>query len=173
MKIKQHIHKKNWISAALLSVMIISFPQAEAFGQHIGNSFDQQEQKTEHMKKILVIGIDPNTIDFLDPELVPGLTVEKIEAGMKMEQEKLLALGFETQFFLLGLNETDVSGLIRHLKQAKYDGIVIGAGVRVPQKTFVLFEKIINAVHEYAPGSRIVFNTLPTTTAEAIQRWLQ
>lgn len=129
------------------------------------------QKELTKMKKILVIGIDPKTIDFSNPDLVPGLTAEKIEAGMKAEQEKLYRLGFKADFFLLGLTETNVTTLAAHLKSSSYDGIVVGAGVRVPQNTFVLFEKIINAIHENAPGAKIMFNTLPTNTTEAIQRW--
>lgn len=124
------------------------------------------------MKKILVIGIDPNTIDFSDPDLVRGFTVEKIQMGMKIEQEKLYGLGFETEFFLFALKETNVTKLITHLRNSTYDGIVIGAGIRVPNNTFGLFENIINAIHENAIQSKIMFNTLPTNTTDAIQRWL-
>jgi len=35
----------------------------------------------------------------------------------------------------------------------------------------LLFEKLINLVHEHAPGAKICFNTTPADTAEAVQRW--
>jgi len=44
--------------------------------------------------------------------------------------------------------------------------------VRTNPSNFVLFEKLINVVHEYAPHSRFCFNTLPSDTAAAVQRWL-
>jgi hypothetical protein len=50
--------------------------------------------------------------------------------------------------------------------------VVIGAGLRVPPAHLMLFEKLINLVHAGAPGARICFNTKPTDTVEAVQRWL-
>jgi len=35
-----------------------------------------------------------------------------------------------------------------------------------------LFERVLNAVHEFAPQARICFNTGPYDTAEAVQRWV-
>ena len=46
-----------------------------------------------------------------------------------------------------------------------------GAGMRAIDKNFLLFEKVLNAVHEHAPQARICFNTSPFDTAEAVQRW--
>jgi hypothetical protein len=37
----------------------------------------------------------------------------------------------------------------------------------------VLFEKLVNIVHDHAPHARLCFNTKPTDTAEAVQRWLK
>jgi len=48
----------------------------------------------------------------------------------------------------------------------------IGAGIRANPKYFLLFEKLLNVVHELAPKARIGFNTKPTDTVEAVQRWL-
>jgi hypothetical protein len=37
---------------------------------------------------------------------------------------------------------------------------------------FLLFEKLVNVVHENAPGARLCFNTRPDDTAESVQRWI-
>jgi hypothetical protein len=34
------------------------------------------------MTRILLLGYDPGTVDFSDPALPPGMTVEKIRAGI-------------------------------------------------------------------------------------------
>jgi len=171
--VSEQIIKNKWRIFLLLSTIIgaSSFTFSNK-NNDILTKHKEKNIKTNNMKKILVIGIDPKTIDYSNPDLVPGLTVGKIEAGMKVEKEKLQGLGFATEFFLFGLTETETSKLVTHLKKYKYDGIVIGAGIRVPQNTFTLFEKTINAVHENAPSSKIMFNTLPTNTSEAIRRWL-
>jgi hypothetical protein len=35
-----------------------------------------------------------------------------------------------------------------------------------------LFEKLINVVHQNAPTAKLCFNTKPSDTAEAVQRWV-
>jgi hypothetical protein len=35
-----------------------------------------------------------------------------------------------------------------------------------------LFEKILNLVHTLAPDAKICFNTNPSDTLEAVQRWI-
>ena len=34
------------------------------------------------MKRILLVGYDPATVDFSDPALPPGMTAEKVHAGL-------------------------------------------------------------------------------------------
>lgn len=36
------------------------------------------------MKRVLLVGFDPVTVDFSDPALPPGKTAEKIHAGIKL-----------------------------------------------------------------------------------------
>jgi hypothetical protein len=49
---------------------------------------------------------------------------------------------------------------------------MIGAGVRANPSNLLLFEKLINVVHEHAPQAKICFNTVPSDTADAVKRWL-
>jgi hypothetical protein len=48
---------------------------------------------------------------------------------------------------------------------------LIGAGLRDPEQ-LLLFEKLLNLVHEQAPRARICFNSTPADSAEAVQRWV-
>jgi hypothetical protein len=66
----------------------------------------------------------------------------------------------------------DINHFIEQLKSKNFQGVVIGAGVRPPVSNFLLFEKLVNAVHENAPNTKIIFNTNPNDTAESIKRWL-
>jgi hypothetical protein len=50
---------------------------------------------------------------------------------------------------------------------------VIGGGIRVPAKSLLLFETLINVVRQAAPGASIAFNTRPEDTADAAARWLK
>jgi hypothetical protein len=36
----------------------------------------------------------------------------------------------------------------------------------------LLFEKLVNLVHEKVPRAKLCFNTLPEDTAESVQRWV-
>ena len=63
--------------------------------------------------------------------------------------------------------------LQKQLAAAAYDSVVIGAGIRLPPKSLLLFETVINAVHKGAPNASIAFNTRPEDSAEASARWIQ
>jgi hypothetical protein len=63
--------------------------------------------------------------------------------------------------------------LEKQLKSASYDCVVIGGGLRIPPKSLLLFETIVNAVHRAAPNAAIAFNTRPEDTADAAARWLK
>ena len=41
------------------------------------------------------------------------------------------------------------------------------------QKSLLLFETVVNAVHKAAPNAAIAFNTRPEDTADAAARWLK
>lgn len=123
------------------------------------------------MKKILIIGMDPRTIDFTNPELPQGLSIEKVEQGTKATLEKLISMGYNTELFLIETGATDLSNLAKQLNEKNYDGIVIGNGIRGLASNFILFEQIINVVHANAAKSKIIFNSLPSNTDEAVKRW--
>ena len=124
------------------------------------------------MKKILIIGIDPHTIDFTTPELPQGLNAEIINKGLKSTKEQLTSMGYDTELFLFKSGASELSELANQLKEKNYDGVVAGNGIRSVKANFSLFEQIINVVHESAPNSKIIFNTLPTDSDEAVKRWL-
>ena len=125
-------------------------------------------------KNLLLIGIDPSLIDFTGPEFAafPGLTAEKVEAGIKGSITQLMELGYETELCWTDFGQTASSVIEKHLQNKEYDGVLIGAGIRVPAANFLLFEKMINSIHEYAPQSKICFNTNPMDTIAAVQRWI-
>lgn len=123
-------------------------------------------------KKILIIGMNPLTIDFNDPEIPKGLSPELVEKGTQATLEQLQAVGYKAGKFWIDNGTTDLSGLAKQLKEQNYDAIVIGNGLRSLKSNFLLFEQIINVVHTNAPHAKIVFNTLPTDTLEALKRWL-
>jgi hypothetical protein len=123
-------------------------------------------------KSVLVIGLDPAMIDFSKPGYAPGMDATKVLAGLKSSEDELTRLGYSVQMCLIDFGETAEAVVQSQLKQRRFDCILIGAGVRANPSNFILFEKLINVVHEHAPQAKICFNTLPSDTAAAVKRWL-
>jgi hypothetical protein len=125
------------------------------------------------MARVLVVGQVPETVDFSDPALPPGLNAEKINAGIAIAAAKLSERGWRADLCMIPPDETAGPMLEKQLAGATYDCVVIGAGLRLPPKTLPLLEKVIRAVHRAAPNAAIAFNTRPEDTAEAAARWLE
>jgi hypothetical protein len=125
-------------------------------------------------KSALLIGLDPNLIDFSSPdfEAFPGMTAAKVMAGLDAAVEGMKSLGYEAQHCLTDFGETAVEIVTAQLQRRHFDCVLIGAGVRTTSSNFILFEKLVNVVHVHAPRSKICFNTKPSDTLEALQRWI-
>jgi hypothetical protein len=124
------------------------------------------------MTRVLLVGYDPETVDFSDPALPPGMTVEKVHAGIAVAMKQFAERGWEADLGFIRPDETAVPTLERQLAQKSYDCVIVGAGVRLPPRGLKLFEAVINAIHKAAPGAGIAFNTVPHDSAEAAARWL-
>lgn len=166
------ISKKSSTGTLILIILLSLISCANRKNSNISTTQAQQELKTNKMKTILIIGINPGTIDFTNPELPKGLTKEMVEQGTKATLDKLISMGYEAEAFLIDTGSTDLSNLANQLKNKNYSGVVIGNGIRGQASNFILFEQVVNVVHENAPKSKIIFNTLPTNTDEAVKRWL-
>ena len=123
-------------------------------------------------KSVLVIGLDPTLIDFSKPGYAPGMDATKVLAGLKSSEDELTRLGYSVQTSLTDFGETAEKVVQMQLQQKRFDCILIGAGVRTNPSNLMLFEKLINVVHEHAPQAKLCFNTMPNDTAAAVKRWL-
>jgi hypothetical protein len=124
------------------------------------------------MKSVVLIGLDPATVDFSDPALPPGMTAEKIHAGVKLALADFATRGWDAQNCFISPDETAVLTVERCLADHVYDCVVIGAGVRLPPNRVALFESVVNAVHRAAPRAAIAFNTGPQDSGAAAARWI-
>ena len=124
------------------------------------------------MKRVLLVGFDPATVDFSDPALPPGMTAEKIHAGVKLALADFATRGWDAQNCFISPDETAVPTVERCLADHVYDCVVIGAGVRLPPNRLALFESVVNAVHRAAPRAAIAFNTSPQDSGAAAARWI-
>jgi hypothetical protein len=125
-------------------------------------------------KSVLIIGLDPTLINFSDPVYAafPGMNAARVMAGVTGDQERLKTMGYDAHVSLTDFGDTAEAVVLARLKQQQFDCIMIGAGVRVIPSHFILFEKLINLVHEHAPHAKFCFNTKPSDTAEAVLRWI-
>jgi hypothetical protein len=131
-----------------------------------------RQNKGELMKRILLLGLDPETVDFSDPALPPGMTAEKVHAGIAVALKQFTDRGWESDVGLILADETAGPTVERQLRSTNYDCVVIGGGVRLPPRNLALFEIVINAIRNAAPGAAIAFNTRPDDSADAAARWV-
>ena len=125
------------------------------------------------VKKVLFVGQQPETVDFSDPALPPGFNAEKIHAGIAVGMQQMADGGWDAALFLVRPDESATVALERQLASATYDCVVIGGGIRIPPKSLLLFERLLNSVHKSAPEASIAFNTVPQDTADAASRWFK
>ena len=125
------------------------------------------------MARILFVGLQPETVDFTDPALPPGMNAGKIHAGIGVAMKQMAERGWHVDLCLLQPDSTAAPDVERRLRAQTYDCVVIGAGIRLPPRSLWLFEAVVNAVHGAAPGAAIAFNTRPEDSADAAGRWLK
>ncbi|HTR04589.1 MAG TPA: hypothetical protein VMN82_15495 [Thermoanaerobaculia bacterium] len=124
------------------------------------------------MTRVALIGYDPAAVDYNDPALPPGMTAEKVRAGIEVSMKGFASRGWDADLLSIQADESAGAEVERFLAAGSYDCVVIGAGVRLPPKGLTVFEAVVNAVHKAAPGARVAFNTRPDDSAEAAARWL-
>ena len=123
------------------------------------------------MTRILFLGQEPTTVDFSDPAIPPGFNAEKINAGIAVAMAKMAERGWQADACMIPPNEAGSAMLAKQLSAARYDCVVIGAGIRLPPKSLSFLETVINVVRKGAPDTPIAFNTRPEDTADAAARW--
>ena len=124
------------------------------------------------MTRVLLLGLDPDTVDYSDPSLPPGMTAEKVHAGIAVAMRQFAERGWEADVGMIRPDETAGPAVERQLASKSYDCVVVGGGVRLPPRNLQLFEVVINAILKTAPGTAIAFNTRPDDSADAAGRWL-
>jgi len=124
------------------------------------------------MPRVLFVGQQPETVDFSDPALPPGVDAAKIHAGIAVALTQMAERGWQAELCLVKPDGTAGADVARRLAAQPYDCVVIGAGIRLPPRSLSMFEAVLNAVHRGAPGAAIAFNSRPEDSADAAARWL-
>src|SRR3546814_7793304 len=104
------------------------------------------------MTRILFVGQKTETVDFSDPAIPPGFDAAKINAGIEIAVAAITERGWKADLCMIPPDERAGPMLEEQLASARYDCVVIGAGLRLPPKSLSLFERVLNAVHKAAPG---------------------
>jgi hypothetical protein len=125
------------------------------------------------MTRVLLLGLQPEAVDYSDATLPPGMSAEKIHAGIELSLKQMVARGWQADVCLIQPDATAGPTVERQLGAITYDCIVIGAAVRLPPKNLWLFETVVNVVHKAAPNTSIAFNTRPEDSADAAACWLR
>lgn len=125
------------------------------------------------MTRVLLVGLQPEAVDYSDPALPPGMSAEKIHSGIELFLKQMTDRGWQADVCLIQPDATAGPAVERRLGATTYDCVVVGAGVRLPPKNLLLFETVVNAVHKAAPNTSIAFNTRPEDSADAAARWLK
>jgi hypothetical protein len=121
-------------------------------------------------KKVLMLGLDPKVVDY--SHLAVKLDEPTLRAGLAADEKRLRELGYDAKWLLLDRGETAEAVVSAALKEKTFDCVLVGAGIRTIPPMFLLFEKLINVVHEGAPHAKICFNTVPEDSAVSVQRWV-
>lgn len=125
------------------------------------------------MPKVLVIGYDPDFVDFTDPGLPPGLDKEKTGAGLAKGVEMINQHGWQGTTCLVRPDNSAPAEVEQALSGNLYDCIVIGGGIRLAQNSVPVFEAILAKIRQTAPDTPVAFNHSPETSLAAAQRWIK
>ena len=67
--------------------------------------------------------------------------------------------------------EDDLATLRDKLQQRQPDAIVVGNGIRSSMDLTFFMEQLISTAQATVPQAKILFNTMPDTTLDAVKRW--
>ncbi len=118
---------------------------------------------------VLLVGWNPDVVDY---SKWPDLNAEKLRAGLEADRDKMNTLGYEAKLGLINTTESASDTVIELLSEKTYDCVLIGAGFRTVDEYVLLFETLVNTVHQHAPQAKICFNTGPFDSVDAVQRWV-
>lgn len=123
-------------------------------------------------RSILIIGEDPAQIDFDAPGAPKDMSAAKIMDGLNGSLARLKAAGHAATLVLTRDAETVEPQITEALAHARYDVIVIGAGLRTLPPLALQFERLMNVLRAKAPSARLAFNSQPGDFDAAAMRWL-
>lgn len=120
--------------------------------------------------QVLLVGYEPEAVDFSDPALPQGLDAQKIHKGIAAALEGMRGRGWTADHCLIRPDDQAGPLLTQKLASGRYDCLVIGAGIRTWPRHLPVFEILLNAARVAAPMVPTAFNTRPEDSADAVER---
>ncbi|WP_329112615.1 hypothetical protein [Streptomyces sp. NBC_01353] len=122
--------------------------------------------------KVLFIGLHPSAVDYsqLPDDLDEAVLADRIAAGNEAAREA----GVDGVLCLIDDTSLDrAEATVRqHLQEHAFGLVMLGGGLRMLPEYTLLFERLVNALTEAAPGIRLCFSTTPENTVDALRRWI-
>jgi len=115
-------------------------------------------------RNVLLIGLDPHA--------VPGVDAALVDTAIAIGHKRLEAEGIAAQTCLIKPDAISDPEIIAQLTRNDYACVVIGGGLRKPDEMVAMLEHVIDLVRRHAPRAAIAFNTNPTTSVDAVLRWI-
>lgn len=123
------------------------------------------------MKKFLLIGLDPEAIDYSAPNVPPGGSAEKLFTDIAEAQKQLADRGNRLDSCKVQLDASSAEASVTaHLVHSTYECILIGGGIRETNENVEMLERIINSIRQHAPSTPIGFVSLPHDSSKVIDR---
>ncbi len=119
--------------------------------------------------RVLLIGVDTSKITSHN---IPGYDPAEIHRLSVITKDNLVAAGYDAKWCYLDITDggRPLEVLTAELTANQFDVILVGAGLRKRPDKLLLFERLINAVHQYASKSKICFNEDVHDAEAAVKR---
>lgn len=124
------------------------------------------------MARILMVGIDPDLVDFTDPALPPGMDAEMIRRGIAAALDGLKAAGHDPHHQYIPPEAAALGDLADRLSTERFDCVVVGGGVRLPPRNLALFEAVLNVIASQPQAPAIALVAAPPEAPQAVARAL-
>ncbi|MGP3975076.1 hypothetical protein ACTWQF_13905 [Streptomyces sp. 8N114] len=115
------------------------------------------------MTAVLILGLDPYT--------VPDVDGDALHAVLDKELARFAEDSIDASLVQVAADEPDESVFVTALNERDWDVVLIGGGIR-RKAELTFFERVVNLVHQHAPGAAIAFNGSIDEVVEAVRRWL-
>lgn len=122
-------------------------------------------------RSVAFIGLDSG-VPFPESFIQKYGTEQQLQAKLESEIARANKAGFDIFLHHIDLDHTarDLAELEKELRGGKYQGVMIGAGLRTVSEHTVLFETIVNMCRKFAPDTTLMFNSEPGTNCAALER---